>query len=312
MKERDSYIDVAKGLAMLLIVRIHTECMGPLGVPYPIIAVPLFFFLSGLYDRSERPIAQWLPKSVKSLVVTGLIWNTIGYLYKMLLQYIKDGNPNWECILEWPFAGDGTVWFLAVLFVTKLLTAMLVKLPFPKVGLFLLTLVIAWVSSLYHPYVLIDRVLTALPLYCGGKLAYPYLSKLIENKLLIGLGVLCLIYIWQFDYPYTLVELSLSTNGWYYPLYLGMTFAAFIPCLYIATILQNWQWMANYGTKTLGTLVLHPLMLHTCAITLNRDFVPESTTWFVCFVIAYVIVCVLCYYLTIIIERYCPILLGKF
>ena len=128
MKQRDNYIDVAKGLAMLMIVRIHTECMGGAGIPYPIIAVPFFLFLSGMYDKSELPIAKWLPKTFKSLIVTGIIWNVIGYLYLMFLQYVKDGNPNWGIILDWPFAGDGTVWFLAVLFVTKLLIALLVKI----------------------------------------------------------------------------------------------------------------------------------------------------------------------------------------
>ena len=39
-KQRDLYVDVAKGIAMLLVVRIHSEVFGVLQVPYPIIAVP--------------------------------------------------------------------------------------------------------------------------------------------------------------------------------------------------------------------------------------------------------------------------------
>lgn len=312
MKQRDNYIDVAKGLAMFLIVRIHTECMSPLGVPYPIIAVPFFFFLSGMYDRSECPLSKWITKTFKSLVITGVIWNTLGYLYIMLLQYVKDGNPNWGCILEWPFAGDGTVWFLAVLFMTKLLLALLVKIPLSQLVMFALTIAIAWYSSLFHPYVLVDRVLTAIPLYYAGKLIYPHLGKIINNKVLAVIGMACIIYMWQNPFPYTMVEMSIGVNGLYYPIYLLMTFLAFAPCLYISKKLDNWKWMANYGTKTLGTLVLHPLMLHTCAITLNRMFVPESPIWFAIFFTAYIVVCILCYYVTIYIEHYCPVLLGKF
>lgn len=312
MKQRDSYIDVAKGLAMLFIIRIHTECMGPLGVPYPIIAVPFFFFLSGMYDKSERPFFEWLPKTFKSLIVTGFIWNTIGYLYKMGLQYLKDGNPDWQCILEWPFSGDGTVWFLAVLFATKLLLALIIKIPLPRLLLLAFVVGIAWISSIVHPYAWIDKVLTALPLYYAGKLLYPHLNQVIENKTLNIIGLACIIYIWLQPFPYTLVEMSIDMDGLLYPAYLMMTFMAFVPCLYASKKLQSWKWMANYGTKTLGTLVLHPLMLHTCAIVLNRLFIPESVLWFTTFIIAYIVVCILCYYITLYIEHYCPVLLGKF
>lgn len=312
MRQRDSYIDVAKGLAMLMIVRIHTECMGVARVPYPIIAVPFFFFLSGLYDKSERPLSQWLPKTFNSLVVTAFLWDIIGYSYQLFLQYIKNGNPNWWSIIENPFVGDGTVWFLVVLFMTKLLTAIMVKFPLPKYVLFLMTIAFAWISSVLHPYIWIDRILTALPIYYAGKLMYPYLDNISKNKTLLICGGGSLLYMWLFSFPSTLVEMSVGMNGLYYPVYLFITFMSFVPFLFISKKLENWKWMANYGTKTLGTLVFHPLLLHTCAICLNRLFTPESTIWYITFMTAYVVVCILCYYLTLLIERYCPVLLGKF
>lgn len=117
----------------------------------------------------------------------------------------------------------------------------------------------------WHPYVLIDRAFTALPLYYGGKVAYPHLKRIIDNNVLLILGVVSIVYIWQFSFPYTLVEMSAYMNGIYYPLYLLLTFLAFVPLLYISNKLQNWKWMAKYGTKTLSKLVLHSLMLYTCA-----------------------------------------------
>lgn len=45
--KRDEFVDVAKGIAMLLVVRIHTEVFGVINAPYPVIAVPFFFFISG-------------------------------------------------------------------------------------------------------------------------------------------------------------------------------------------------------------------------------------------------------------------------
>jgi fucose 4-O-acetylase-like acetyltransferase len=63
IKDRDTFVDIAKGIGMLMIVRIHTEVFSTISCPYPIIAVPLFFFLSGFYDNTTKPLKEWLPKS---------------------------------------------------------------------------------------------------------------------------------------------------------------------------------------------------------------------------------------------------------
>lgn len=50
---RDDYVDVAKGICILLVVCIHTEVFGVIGMPFTYIAVPMFFFMSGFYDKSD-------------------------------------------------------------------------------------------------------------------------------------------------------------------------------------------------------------------------------------------------------------------
>ena len=42
MNNRDTYIDIAKGLCMMLIICIHTEVFGVIGMPLTFIAVPMF------------------------------------------------------------------------------------------------------------------------------------------------------------------------------------------------------------------------------------------------------------------------------
>ena len=74
MKQRDVYVDVAKGLCMLLIICIHTEVFCVIGLRFTFIAVPMFFFMSGFYDRSERPMLDWLPRTAQRLVMPALIW----------------------------------------------------------------------------------------------------------------------------------------------------------------------------------------------------------------------------------------------
>ena len=62
---------------------------------------------------------------------------------------------------------------------------------------------------------------------------------------------------------------------------------------------------------TKPTDVLHPLMLHTCAVILNRVFIPSSGTWIVAFLFAYILVCIVSYYCTLLIIKHCPVLLGR-
>ena len=61
IKNRDTYVDVAKGIGIMLIVSIHTEVFGVMGYHLSFIAVPVFFFMIGFYDRSDRNIGQFFP-----------------------------------------------------------------------------------------------------------------------------------------------------------------------------------------------------------------------------------------------------------
>lgn len=89
-RERDQYVDVAKGLSILLIVAIHTEVFGKIGNPLAFIAVPVFFFMSGFYDHSERGWNDWLPKALKTLILPAVIWVVLVTVYIQFLGFLKD------------------------------------------------------------------------------------------------------------------------------------------------------------------------------------------------------------------------------
>jgi fucose 4-O-acetylase-like acetyltransferase len=62
---RDTYVDVAKGVLILLIVSIHAEVFSVIGTPFSFIAVPMFFFMSGFYDH-KHSIKTTLKKNLRS------------------------------------------------------------------------------------------------------------------------------------------------------------------------------------------------------------------------------------------------------
>ncbi len=133
MRQRDRYVDVAKGIAMLLIVSIHTEGFGVFGYPLAFVAVPIFFFMSGFYDRSERDFMVWLPKALRTLILPAVVWIVVATLYAQLLGYAKDRSWG-DLPFDWyNIAGsNGPAWFLFALLYAKLLVWAMLKAKLPK------------------------------------------------------------------------------------------------------------------------------------------------------------------------------------
>lgn len=133
IKHRDNFIDVAKGIGIMLIVSIHTEVFGVMGYPLSFIAVPVFFLMSGFYDRSERGLGQWFPKSLRTLILPAVIWILIATAYIKLLGYVKDSSWGENPFSLYSMTGDnGSAWFLFALLYTKVLTWGLIKLKISK------------------------------------------------------------------------------------------------------------------------------------------------------------------------------------
>lgn len=311
-RKRDTYVDVAKAIGILLIVSIHTEVFGEFGYPLSFIAVPVFFLMSGFYDRSERNIGQWFPKSLRTLILPAIIWILIATAYIKLLGYVKDRSWGENPFSLYSMTGDnGPAWFLFALLYTKVLTWGLIKLKIPKFVLWGSSLLIGYAGMNINIPLLFDEGCAALPLYVTGKLAYPYLRKIMENKGLLVAGIIALcLYLWHLV-SFMIVPQSNGNFTPYYLVALGLMLLCFVPFLFISEKLQNQKWLVSLGQHSLGIMLLHAPMCHTAAVILNRVFEPASLYWIVSFLIAYVCIVFVSYWGTVLIERYIPIMLGK-
>lgn len=296
----------------MLIVSIHTEVFGVMGYPLSFIAVPVFFFMSGFYDRSERNIGQWLPKSLKTLILPAIIWILIATAYGKILGYAKD--RSWG---ENPFSlynmtgGNGPAWFLFALLYAKVLTWGMIRIKLPKFVLWGGSLLIGYAGMNINMPLLFDEGCAALPLYVTGKLVYPYLREIMENKGLLVAGIIALcLYLWHLV-SFMIVPQSNGNFSPYYLVALGLMLLCFVPFLFISEKLQSQKWLVSLGQHSLGIMLLHAPMCHTAAVILNRVFEPVSPYWIVSFLIVYVCIVFVSYCGTVLIERYIPIMLGK-
>lgn len=303
-RKRDTYVDVAKAIGILLIVSIHTEVFGEFGYPLSFIAVPVFFLMSGFYDRSERNIGQWSPKSLRTLILPAVIWILIATAYGKILGYAKD--RSWG---ENPFSlynmtgGNGPAWFLFALLYAKVLTWGMIKIKLPKFVLWGGSLLIGYVGMNINMPLLFDEGCAALPLYVTGKFVYPYLREIMENKKLFVASIIALcLYLWHLV-SFTIVPQSNGNFTPYYLVALGLMLLCFVPFLFISEKLQDQKWLVSLGQHSLGIMLLHAPMCHTAAVILNRVFEPASLYWIVSFLIAYVCIVFVSYWGTVLIEE---------
>lgn len=309
---RDLYVDVAKGLGILLIACIHTEVFGVVDYALTFIAVPVFFLMSGFFDRSEKPFCQWFPKSLRTLILSAVIWILIATAYIKLLGYAKDrswGENPFNCYIITGY--NGPAWFLFALLYAKALTWGLVKTKLPKYVVCVVCIVIGYIGMTVNMPFLLDEGCAALPFYVAGKYCYPYLREVISNKWLLMCGVIALlVYIMHYA-NFTIVPQSNGNFAPYYVVALVLMILCFVPFMFISDKLHNQKWLASLGQHSLGIMLLHSPMCHTAAVVLNRVFEPGSMLWIVCFLVAYVAIVFVAYWGTVMIEKYTPVLLGK-
>jgi len=85
----------------------------------------------------------------------------------------------------------------------------------------------------------------------------------------------------------------------------------FSPVLYVSRIIEDASLLQKIGQRSLGIMLIHSPICHTFAVILNRMFERGSVMWISSFLFCYLLTAFISYILTVYIEKYCPILMGK-
>lgn len=93
-KTRETWVDIAKGIGIILVIMGHANCPNlPHGIIYSF-HMPLFFFLSGLFisRQCENNFRIYLKKNFKSLLLPYFYFNiiSIAFYYTMSIMFHKE------------------------------------------------------------------------------------------------------------------------------------------------------------------------------------------------------------------------------
>jgi len=140
MEKRIAYIDIAKGLGILVIVLAHNDLAGYHPTLHKFIYafhIPLFFFLSGMFFRPERPFVDTLKRRFNTLMKP--------YFFALFIIYLGEAafdNMSFENIagrIEKSLYATGhyidwvQLWFIPHLFAVALFAWIAWRVLFGKI-----------------------------------------------------------------------------------------------------------------------------------------------------------------------------------
>ncbi len=274
------YIDLAKGVCMLLIVVGHTGLK--ISIPGLSCAlVPLYFALSGYFFKRNNSFRELLLRKTNTLIIPFLFFYITAYLVFYLIKWINpsllvtDAHGIMDLFNNRQFF-NGPIWFLLALFWCNIFSYGIVKhINNIIIQLFTICTIgfIGWYLGFCKLFVplFLDVAMTCMPFFAMGFLINKY--NIIESKKYCNYYDVFFIGIWVAN---IIIEhkmhqrLSLHYNiveGW--STYL-LSFSSILCLLYICKKIQYLPILNYIGRFSLIILCVHHMIYRPLALFLNH------------------------------------------
>jgi fucose 4-O-acetylase-like acetyltransferase len=179
VQNRLEYVDIAKGIGIVLVVCSHSDALGLMWLMMGMF-VPIFYFCSGYTYSMKGTLTECMKKRFRKLFVPYLFFNLlmfcafmhfslrelVGVFYSRYSLYPLDVTPN----IKFLTSGNYPMWFLTSMIVSYFFFYLLVYFDRFKYGLFavyaILTIALDRLPILL-PWSLDTAFLTSLFMYAG-------------------------------------------------------------------------------------------------------------------------------------------------
>ena len=187
MEKRAEYLDIAKGIGILLVVWAHAR--GPFYAYIYQFHMPLFFLISGYLFNERNTLKQFVIKKVQTLYIPFVFWNIVFTVVELMMKPTQFSKREFvyriiKTIFTISKSGKflGATWFLASLFVVsivyKIMDTYLPKTREKSIVLLLICVIIAYTGfTITFPY-MISRTLVLSVFFAIGRGVRTYKEQL--------------------------------------------------------------------------------------------------------------------------------------
>ena len=212
-QSRIEYIDLAKGICILLVVYFHVSLHYNISSPFDTVIrsfrMPLYFILSGLFFKKYEGFVGFLRRKVNKLLIPFLFF----YLISVIMMTLLSNHSFWDLLGYFIYKEEFDnipIWFLLCLFEVNIifyilyLLSNIAKTPIPILFVlsFLSGFLGLWLSKKsINLYGFIDSALTAMPFFFFGWFIgqkTDYLRKPISKYVGVVIIVLSFLFLYFF------------------------------------------------------------------------------------------------------------------
>ena len=327
MKKRVAYIDIAKAIGMILVILGHMDIPGNLYNYLFSFHMPLFIILSGFVFNQEK---IW--KQVKSLLITFLslsvILSVVDIAVKLLVSHkAVDYLSYLKAILGgaaapfYRFNPAPAIWFLTALMIVEIASFLLSFLGkyriIPIIVMVIVGFLIApYKESLYIPWN-IDVALFLIPFFELARDLKKVLGKIssVRPWIMIPIGVAglwVLMPLSQLNGTVNIFRCQYGNNIFLYYLNSLIGSSAII-CLSIAlSSLKHTALICWMGRNTVIPMATHQMLLPLVVFIMGYiPYYSHPIAVIAINAIGLIILTTISYLLAWVVDRFCPIILGK-
>ena len=323
MPLRDKYIDILKGIGIILVIWGH--CSSFLFNEIYAFHMPLFFFLSGCFSSCKLPFGEFVRKKFRQLIIPFVIFFLLSCIYYWILLWITGRfsiSDIYALTNIFPYNNklpNAPLWFFWALFWMSLMYYILQKYVKNNVTIFIIC-ILMHILEFY-----LNNNGINLPAYMGRscrEIIYMHLGYILYNKSSFYLklhnngniknllyGTLTLIC---FAALFLIQDKIINGGGIYYCLFSILTAVCGIfLCSFIGLFIEQSRIKAIFtylGTHTLCLFAIHLPLLEISRPIAKRLFITGSAPYdLTSFTIVFLLSVILGEMLMLILPKY----LGK-
>lgn len=302
---RYEFIDEARGLAMIIIISWHT--IGIHSSFTDAWAMPIFFFIMGLFYKQEEKFSDLIKKKSKTLLLPLIIFSIPAFILKLIRYGIEDTfmtiiNP-YKCI-------NGPSWFLICIFWCYLLYWLINRKINEKWTIYIILLLstlgfyTSYITILSHRIVLplfLTNSFTCLAFIKAGSLLKKYILQSTNLFFCLTASILSILYLLLFPAP-TIDMLWSNYGDQSYIKFIINGISGSILILTLCSLFKNILQPISYiGKFSLVVLVIHGYIgsILKTYTELNNNFINLLLITFISTIISFII------------NKKLPYLIGK-